>query len=214
MAALSLAAGLWMLVLAGCGTAPVSLRYQPSSPPWPPATALAPRVFVAPVIDKTGGPDSFGGDINRQLRLTAGASAEIDPPYVESLEEGLRLELGRMGLSVAREGEEAGAVLETILTKTFAYVKSAAGAFDVPVYAAFEFSLALTCRSGGSPLWADKLNGYGQGLLSAPDYLRVGSGPNDAMNAAFNDALAQIGPKWQAGRVLERLSRQCGGPAR
>lgn len=196
-----------MFVFYGCGTVPVNLHYQPASATQPLAAGIITGIYIDRIIDNTGGPDSYGGNINEQLGLKGPLSTTILTPYTESLKQSLQVELARLGIPVVNQREKAVAILGVTLTKTLAYVKST-GMTDVPVYGAFEFSLSLKC-SDGAPVWEGYINGYGQGLLSAPGYLRVGSGPNDAMNAALANAMEQIGPIWKSDNVLAILSQKC-----
>jgi hypothetical protein len=198
---------LCLLIIQSCGTVPVNLHYKPLSKPAVLTDDRKLNIHIDRIIDRTGGPNSYGGDINEQLSLKGPLSTSIETPYIESLRQALEIEFERLGLPLMKQPEKADAILTATLLKTLAYVKST-GMVDVPVYGAFEFSLALKCP--GSPtLWESEFNGYGKGLLSAPGYLRVGSGPNDAMNAAFADGIEQIGPKLRADKVVDLLTNKC-----
>ncbi|MBM4086891.1 MAG: hypothetical protein FJ272_19050 [Planctomycetes bacterium] len=181
-----------LILVTGCGTAPVDLQYRPAGAGQPLGAPIQSQVYTAPTVDRTGGPDSFGGDVNQQMNLKGPLRARVITPYAKALQDSLQTELGRLGIPLAGRRENADAILEATLTKTLTYVKEV-GMVHVPVYGAFEFKLSLK-DSRDKLLWEGEIRGWGQGTLSAPGFLRVGAGPNDAMNAALADAMGQIGP--------------------
>lgn len=179
------------LALAGCLNSPVTLRYEPDAPARPLALDRKLRIFLAPVTDLAGGLQSS------VIRVP------LTRPLAESVDEALRLELGRLGLPPAGEASRADAVLN-------AAVAAAALGFDVNHLTmagsgSIKILLSLS-RPGGQTFWEGELLGEAR---SKPRLTQPNN--NTIMSNALAAAMGRLGPLLESEGVIERLTSPGGG---
>lgn len=182
--------------LTGCPSmAPVTLRYEPDAPARPLALDRKVRIFLAPVSDQAGGLQSslYKFPLRR--------------PLGESVDEALRLELGRLGLPPAAEAARADAVLKAAVAAAALGVE--ANRISMPGKGSIKILLSLS-RPGGQTIWDGVLLGE---VTSRPARIRFLPSSNEIMNDALAAAMSGLGPLLESEGVIERLSAYGAGAA-
>jgi len=164
---------------------PVNMRYSPATQARPILMEQKAKIFLAGVIDQTGGIGLPGG-------------ITVQRSMGDSLTEALRVEMPRLGFLWNDNPQSADAVLRAVAVKADAQLESRSALSSGDVVAEVSFRLTLAAPRNGKTLWNREFTGQGRRTRSA-------TGSNAAWNDAYNDAFVQacgkIGPALESEKV-------------
>lgn len=173
---------------AGCVSS-VSMRYEPTTPARPLSLARKPRIHLSKVDDKTLG-------IQTQGALPVGLSRPADMSVAEALTK----EFERIGLPLAASEKEADASLIATIENIGV---SWGGGLVVPYRGLIRLGLSFREKTSRRVIWEGELNGTGELHGAGGGY--AGSKPARAISMALNNAMAKLGPLFEAEQLADLL---------
>ncbi len=180
------AAWLSAAILSGCG-APIILKYEPAAGASLPGTNTL-RVLV------TRPENAYGKVVVQGPGYKPGVGVSLE----DAIGRGLSAEFAAAGFQLVDDRSVADAVVSSSVEEArVVWV----GGVKTPVDATLRVVLTLKDRTGRG-LWEGELRGNGRGFGGA---VFIGSGPQDAMNAALASAMRKIVPLWSDGGVVARI---------
>jgi len=164
--------------LSSCAPAPIRLHFQPGDAA-PVVAAGKPRIFVAEVQDRSGGPKMLGDG-------GSGKRASLQGNPAETMREALAGQLQAMTFSIAANPGLADATLKAVLTAIDA-TWTVGG--SIPVQGRVAMNLSLVDGSG-KIVWSDRIVGFGRSIIVGANV--PGVGPAIAINGGLADAMSKM----------------------
>ena len=193
LALAALAAG-----LSAC-TATVDMRYAPKTDAEPIHAARMPKLYFAPVEDRTGG-FVYNG-------MGATQSGKLTRPLADVMQDAIGLELRRAGIPLVETRSTADAVLKAAVLGA---TESAATGVNGLISASRTLSLQLRGLTG-ELLWGAEVSGQGARPATAPGV--PGEVPTLSMNDALAMAMGKLHRALEEEGALDRVFRAPSVPA-